>query len=274
VPGNGKEYRIKLTQENYHSPAARREYLSSSRVKDFLGCPGIMPCESRALALEKGDWMEEPTAAMKASSYVDAHISGTMDVFKAQTPDMFTKKGELYAAYKNMDNVIARIERDEYFMKMLSGEKQRIFTGELFGAKWSIMVDSYIEDVAIVDLKVMAEIKKLFWVRDLGHVSFVEYYGYLFQAALYARIVEINTGKRLPFFIAAASKEACPDIEIIGFRQQDLDDALSLVEPNIPRILQLKAGEVPPDSCGRCDWCKTNKKLSKPVHFTELIQGV
>ena len=52
-------------------------------------------------------------------------------------------------------SIIARIERDEYFMKYMSGQKQVIMTGELFGAKWKIKIDSYIPDVAIVDLKVM-----------------------------------------------------------------------------------------------------------------------
>ena len=61
--------------------------------------------------------------------------------------------------YKQAENIIARIERDKYFMKYISGQKQVIMTGELFGAKWKIKMDSYIPGVAIVDLKVMAPLR-------------------------------------------------------------------------------------------------------------------
>ena len=45
-------------------------------------------------------------------------------------------------------------------MKCMSGEKQVIMTGELFGAKWKIKMDSYVKGTVIVDLKVMSSITK------------------------------------------------------------------------------------------------------------------
>lgn len=58
-------------------------------------------------------------------------------------------------------------------------------TGRLFGAEWKIKMDSYIPDVAIVDLKVMESITKLKWVRDLGYLDFIRYWGYDIQGAVY-----------------------------------------------------------------------------------------
>jgi hypothetical protein len=223
------------------------------------------------MAMFRGEWKEEPTNAMLVSSYVDAHFAGSLDIFKAQNSSIFTKSGELKSEYRNAENIIHRVERDEYFMKFMSGEKQVIMTAELFGAQWSIMIDSYLPDVAIVDLKVMADISKTHWVKDYGHMSFVEFYGYREQAAIYQAVVEKNTGKRLPFYIAAASKEAFPDIEIIGFTQKDLDDTLSMIELSTKRIISLKSGEIFPDACGICNYCRFNKKLSKPIHFSELL---
>ena len=100
-------------------------------------------------------------------------------------------------------------------MKFMSGEKQVIMTGELFGTKWKIKMDSYIPGIAIVDLKVMASITKLEWVRDIGYLDFVRYWGYDIQGAIYQEIVRQNTGKKLPFYIAGATKESEPDIRII-----------------------------------------------------------
>lgn len=149
----------------------------------------------------------------------------------------------LQAEYVKADEIIARIERDEYFMKYMSGQKQVIMTGELFGAKWKIKIDSYIPDVAIVDLKVMSSITELKWVKDLGYLDFVRYWGYDIQGAVYQEIVRQNTGKKLPFYIAGATKEKEPDIRIIHVTDNYLQEALSVVEANTPRILSLKSGE-------------------------------
>lgn len=73
-------------------------------------------------------------------------------------------------------------------MKYMSGQKQVIMTGELFGAKWKIKIDSYIPDVAIVDLKVMSSITELKWVKDLGYLDFVRYWGYDIQGQCTRRL--------------------------------------------------------------------------------------
>ncbi len=265
---------IELNSSNYHSSDARREYMSASRYKDFAGSLGIFPCEACALAKDMGEWHEGPSEAMKVSSYVDAHFSGSLDVFKSKNPDIFTQKGELKAGYKHAETIIKRIEESEYLMKCLSGEKQVIMTAEFFGAKWSIMIDSYIKDCAIVDLKVMANINKAHWVKDYGQMSFIQYYGYVAQAAIYQRVVEINTGKRLPFIFAVASKEDEPDIAAVGVTDQDLNDELVAIERNMARIMEIKAGTVAPDRCERCAYCRKTKVITGPVHFSELILSI
>lgn len=263
-----------LTRENYHSVEAKQQYMSASRYKDFCGSLGIIPCEARAMAMLRGEWIEAPTPAMIVSSYIDHHFSGTLDVFKGQNPEIFTQKLELKAPFKHANDIIARVEKDAYFMKFMSGEKQVIMTAEIFGMKWSIMIDSYIKDIAIVDLKVMANLTKSHWVKDFGHMSFVQYYGYLEQAAIYQEVVRKNTGKTIPFFIAAASKEDQPDLEIIGFTEQDFTDIMSLIERNMVRVKQVRLEQTEPDKCGQCDYCRSIKILTKPVHFSELILGI
>ena len=228
---------MQLTSENYYSQEANREYMSVSGYKDFAGTYGKLPCEFHAMEKLNGNWEDEKTTALLVGSYVDSYFEGSLEQFKKDNKEIFTQKGDLNSDYKQAENIIARIERDKYFMKYMSGQKQVIMTGELFGTKWKIKMDSYIPGVAIVDLKVMASITKLEWVKDIGYLDFVRYWGYDIQGAVYQEIVRQNTGEKLPFFIAGATKEKPePDIRIIHVTDNYLQEALHMVEMNMPRI--------------------------------------
>lgn len=265
---------MKLTQENYFSPEADREYLSVSQYKKFVGTMGRVGCEAEAMACLNGEWAMKKTTSLLVGSYVDAHFEGTLDLFKAQNPDIFTKQGALKAEYQRAGEVINRIERDEYFMLHMQGEKQVIMTGELFGAEWKIKMDSYFPDTLIVDLKCMKSLREANWVKDSGYMNFITYWGYDLQGAIYQKIVEINTGKKLPFKIAAASKEEYPDIAVIQVEQSLMDAALAEVESNVPKILALKNGEIEPMRCEMCDYCKHTRVLTHSIWSEELLGEV
>lgn len=262
-----------LTQENYYSTEADREYMSVSQYKEFCGTFGQTACEARAMAELNDGWEKKKTKALLVGSYVDAYFEGTLEAFKANTPELYTQKKELYKDFKQANEIIARIERDEYFMKFLSGEKQVIMTGEIGGAKWKIKVDSLIRDVCIVDLKIMQALRKVFRTHDANYMGFVEYWGYDLQGAVYQEIVRQNTGKTLPFFIAAASKEEETDIEIIQIDDAHLRECLLMVESNVPKIQALKDGTFEPIRCDVCDYCKHTKVLTQPILYTDLLQG-
>lgn len=265
---------MNLTSENYFSPEAMSEYFSVSQFKDFVGTMGKRGCEAMALAKMAGKWQQEMTTPLLVGSYVDAHFEGTLDIFKAQHPALFKSNMGLKADYLQAEEIINRIERDDYFMKYLTGEKQQIFTGEIFGVQWKCKIDCLDRERFITDLKVMRGIRDSFWVKDQGYMSFVNFWGYDIQAAVYQKLVSINIGKDLPFFIAAASKEKYPDIEVIGFTQYDLDSMLSTVAPNIQRIKDLKEGRGEPDRCESCDYCRSTKVLTKAIHYSELILDI
>lgn len=263
-----------LTAENYYSQEANEEYMSVSQFKDFCGTYGKMPCEFTAMEKLKGRWEESKSKALMVGSYVDSYFEGTLDRFKAENPDLFKRDGTLKAEFVKADEIIQRIERDDYFMKFMSGKKQVIMTGELFGTKWKIKMDSYIPDIAIVDLKVMASITKLEWVRDIGYLDFVRYWGYDIQGAIYQEIVRQNTGKKLPFYIAGATKESEPDIRIIHITDNYLAEALNLVEMNMARVLAVKTGDAEPDRCELCDCCRKTRVLKAPISITDLTAGI
>jgi len=181
-----------LTAENYYSREANEKYLSVSQYKSFCGSLGKVPCEAEAMALLNGEWEEETSTSMMVGSYVDAHFEGALNMFTAQHSEVFKKDGTLKADYRKAEDIINRIERDEYFMKFMSGQKQVIMTGIIGGAEWKIKIDSYLPGICITDLKVMKSIRDTFWVRDVGYMDFVQYWGYDLQGAVYQEIVRQN----------------------------------------------------------------------------------
>lgn len=266
-----------LTEANYYSKEANQEYLSVSQYKDFCGSMKHRGCEAKAMAKLRGEWVEEMTEPLLLGSYVDAHFEGTLDLFKAKHPEIFRKTdSELLVKFQKADTTIQQLENDEIFMLYMSGEKQTILTAELFGAKWKCKLDSYLKGKAIIDLKYVKNIRERFYVKDEGtFVSFVEWWGYDIQAAIYREIEAlVSGGEKLPVYLAVADKQKYSDHEIVGFREdgQDFQQVLNEVERNVPRILELKSGKVEPDRCGICDYCRATKKVSVPVYFRDLIE--
>lgn len=262
-----------LTQDNYYSKEADQRYMSVHQYLDFAGHMGVRGCEAKAVAKLSGEWEEETTTAMLVGSYVDSYFEGTLDDFMAENPDCFTKTKpvQLKAPFKQAEKMIKRCEQDPYFMSTLAGEKQVIMTGYLFGCEWKIKMDSYIPDVAIVDLKTSSDIHRAWKVQDYGYASFIEYWGYTLQLAVYQKIVEINTGKKLHCYISVVTKEDSPEIEVIYIDQTTLDHALNEIELNMQSVLMVKSGEVDPIRCEKCDYCKASKKLSGAINYRDLI---
>ena len=263
-----------LTAENYYSKEANKEYMSVSQYKDFAGTYGKMACEFSAIEKLEERWAQKKTTPLLVGSYVDSYFEGTVGEFKKETPEIFTQDGGLKAPYIQADKIIERMERDPLFMMYMSGKKQVIMTAELFGTKWKIKIDSYAEGIAITDLKVVESITKPKWVRDIGYLDFIRYWGYDIQGEIYQEVVYRNTGLRLPFYIAAGTKEEEPNIEVIQVTQNYLDEAKNMVEMNMPRILRVKNGEVEPDRCEMCDCCRHTKVLKRPISITNLVAGI
>lgn len=263
---------MKLTNKNYYSSNANKEYLSVSQYKDFFGSLGKKGCEARALARLNGEYIQEPSTALLTGSYVDSYIEGTLDNFKNEHPELFKKDGSLKADYVQAEVAINRFKRDEKFMQYLTGDKQTIMVAELFNALWKIKMDSYIKDKAIVDFKYVKDINERFYVKGIGELNFIQYWGYDFQLAIYQKVVELNIGKKLPCFIAAVDKTKTPNLELIQITQPELDSALIGIQHGVERIKLLKSGEIKPERCKRCDYCKETKVITKPVLMSTLLE--
>lgn len=263
---------FELTNENYYSAEADERYMSVHQYLSFCGHLGVYGCEAKAMAKLRGEYKEETTKPMLIGSYVDSYFEGTLEQFKQEHPEVFTQKGELKADFKKAEKMIERCKQDEFFMETMSGEKQKIFTAYLFGCDWKCKVDSYLPGVAIVDLKTSSDIHKAWKVRDEGYVSFIEYWGYTVQMAIYQEIVRINTGEKLPCFISVVTKDDSPEIKVIGIDQMTLDHALNEVKMNMESVLMVKEGETEPIRCEKCDYCKATEKLTRAISMNDLFE--
>ena len=263
---------MELTNENYYSAEADMAYMSVSQFKDMHGSYGITGCERTAMMRLKGLYPKKEGLPLLVGGYVDAYFEGTLDAYKENHPEMFKKDGTLKADFVRADYIIERVQKDPMFMYYMSGEKQKIMTGEIEGIKWKIKIDSLLPDT-IVDLKVMSEIGKKKWVQDIGEfLDFIRYWGYDIQGAVYQEIVYQNTGKRLPFVIAAVTKEEPePDIELIEVDQIFLDEAMSIVRSNAPRIADIKKGIVQPTQCFTCPCCRRDKVLTGAIKLSQIF---
>ena len=249
---------MKLTARNYFSKKASKEFMSVSQFKSFE------KCQHSALAEINGKYQREKTTALLVGQYVDSYFDGTHEAFKAENPDIFKRDGSLKADYLQADSIIARIEKDKLFMKYISGEQQIIMSGQIRGVPVKIMMDSYHPEKMIVDRKVMANFDDQY-IPDRGRLPWFEAWGYDLQGAVYQEIVRQNTGLKLPFYLAAVTKEKVTDIDIVHIKQDALDYALERFEASVELYDAIKKRIVAPDRCEKCEYCKMTKVLKEPT---------
>lgn len=255
---------MKLTSENYFSQQANKEYLSVSQYKAFQNC------EARELACINGEWQTiKSKDALLFGSLLHSWNEGEEEFLKFQdnNPELFSSRGKtkgmLKSQYRIVYDLIDRIKTDELFIKALSGEKERIFTAELFGIKWKICIDSYNPEKGyFTDLKSMQSLHEKYWNSEFKtHVDFITHYKYDLQMIVYSEIERIANNRKdnlLPY-LAVVTKQEPPDGAIYKGFLQYKDIILDEVKKNVPRIFDIKNGIVKPNYCGKCDYCRSLK---------------
>lgn len=270
--------RLKLTAENYYTPEANLQYMSASQFKAFKRCPAA------AMAELRGEWGRKDSTALLVGSYVDAYFSGELEQFCAEHPEIYKKDGTLKADFQKAHDIAMRLESDDLARMLLAGKNQVIKTGKIAGVWFKAKFDSLlsaaqveaickqfpnVRDIVpfgggmIVDLKVMRDFEPLWDDSEADKVSFVNFWGYDIQGAIYQKI----DNRHSPFVIVAATKEDEPNIDAMQIPDTDLEFCLADVETLAPRFDAIKRGEIAPVGCGRCAYCRSMKKLSDIKHY-------
>jgi len=261
---------MELTEKNYYTVEANKEYCSASQYKDFIGYPMKCGCEERALKTINGEYEEEVTKALLQGSILDALWENDdpqyiLERFPNCVSSRGATKGQLKAEYQDVFGWYQKTLKSELFCKFMSGDKQTIMIGIIEGLPFKIKIDSYIEGKCITDLKTTQTLDRNFryYIPDSGErLPFYMAYGYDIQLAIYREIVRQNTGDTLRCYIAAVDKKPHPICDVIELTPKMLDEALEKIKRNCGDIIALKNGEVEPMRCenSECDYCRDTHK--------------
>ncbi|HFR4576650.1 TPA: PD-(D/E)XK nuclease-like domain-containing protein [Streptococcus suis] len=270
-----------LTQDNYYDD---KDYMSVSRFKQYL------ECEAKALALDTGKWIDErDQKPLIFGNYVHSYFESKEaheKFLEEHQSDIFSSRKPygLLADYKLADKVIATLETDELFNNLYHGrkgdqvEKEMIVTGTIAGVPFKGKIDSINHTRNyIVDLKTMKTIYGEEWCQELkrkvpGAIANIINYNYHVQGAVYQELLRQMTGRSYRPLIVAVSKENEPDKEILGLDEETLSEGLEYVSERVSHIWDVVTGKIGPTKCGKCDYCRSKKKLNRIVTISELLE--
>lgn len=276
-----------LTSDNYYSPEADQEYMSCSQYQDFLRCEAAAmakihgvytPTASEALIV--GNYFHTALESDEAhKAFCDEHFE---DIYKTRQDK---KTGELivtgkYAPYAKADDMLKTAKSDPLIKEIIDapGQNEVIMTGKLFDMPWKIRLDKYMPDIrTIIDWKTAADFGRTEYnPATATRESFLEYLGYLMRAAVYSEIEKQNAKSEddPKFLIVAISKQDPPDkgVYLLNHRQR-YDYELEIIKTNMERIRRVKSGQVKPRRCGKCEYCRSTKRLTHIVPYYYLSPG-
>lgn len=246
---------MKLTKKNYYSQKANMEYMSYSQFKDFDECP------AKAMAKIKGEWTDEYSDSLLIGSFVDSWLDGELDEFKAEHPEIFNSRtGELKANFKQAEDLCRIIKEDEYLYSILKGKRQKIVTGNIAGVQFKGKIDSLLADITI-DGKILKDCEDC-W-KDGQKMPFYMANRYDIQGAIYKTLRKQSLMQDVPFGLAVVTKEKTPDKRLFVFSDETIEKALQEIIAKAPVFNNIKQGKEDAWGCGKCDYCRSQKRLNK-----------
>lgn len=262
---------MNLNKKNYYSQESNKAFMSVSQFKDFYKC--------EALAMAKIDGFNEfsTNTALLIGNYVHSFFESEeahQEFIQDNESALKTKTGNLRADFVTADKMIKKLNADDFFNFIYLGEKEHILTGDFFGTEWKARIDCLnVEKGYFVDIKTTASLEKRYWSNKYKKmVSFVENYDYIIQMAVYKVLLEMKFGKPFEPYIVAVSKDEPTDLMAIKFDEDRFTAEYDLIETLLPRFIQVKNGEVEPTKCGKCAYCKQNKKLTGFVEVGDILE--
>ncbi|MBY4981965.1 PD-(D/E)XK nuclease-like domain-containing protein [Streptococcus suis] len=273
---------IELTQENYYQD---RSWLSNSKLKQY------MQCQAKAYSVDNDEWVEErDETPLLLGNYVHSYFESqeAHEQFLAENGDKLLaktgkNKGNLKADFVIGDKMIESLKSDDGFNRLYHGfsgddvQKEMIVCGEVEGVPVKGKLDSVnLSRGYFVDLKTMKSIYAEEYNAELRQrvpaaVNNILGFGYHGQLALYRELLKQMTGKEFRPLIVAIGKEQVPDKEILKIDEVWLEEGLEQLKSNIVEVWNVIQGRQKPTPCGRCDYCRSKKKLDAVISLNDLI---
>lgn len=253
---------MNLNHENYFNQESNLEYMSTSQFKSFSSC------QSRAMAELKGDWKVNKVA-FKEGHFFEACITNQIEKFIANNPYMVSSqgktKGEIKANFKKIINSANVFKSQKLFMDSIKDcEEQVILTGEIGGIKFKGCLDFFNPSTFEgFDTKCMKNFDKIYSEEEKMRINWYFAYGYNLQMAIYQELIKQNFGKSGKQHLLSVTKEEIPNVQGVLFSDEILQNAIDIIEFYTPIYDKIKCGEIQPDRCEKCDYCKSTKILTE-----------
>ncbi|MBO0365222.1 PD-(D/E)XK nuclease-like domain-containing protein [Streptococcus vaginalis] len=273
---------VELTQENYYQDTSRLSYSRYKRYKQ---------CQAKAYAVDNGIWVEErDETPLLLGNYVHSYFESpeAHEKFMAENGNKLLaktgkNKGNLKSDFIIGDKMIESLKDDDGFNRLYHGyssdkvEKEMIVYGEIEGVPVKGKLDSVnLSRGYFVDLKTMKSIYSEEWNADLrkrvpAAVNNILNFGYHGQLGLYRELLKQMTGREFRPLIVAVSKENVPDKDILKIDEDWLVEGLGNLKADIVEVWNVIQGKQKPKKCGRCDYCRSQKKLNAVISLNDLI---
>ena len=254
---------MELNEMNYFSHEAEVEYFSASQIKSFKRC------EAATMAELMGLYRRPESLALSIGQYVDAALTGDLDYWCAQHPEIKKRDGTLKAEFLQASEMCGRANRDELFMDYMEGDHQAILMAPILGGYWFKAKLDVLGADRIVDLKTVKDFRPVY-LPGQGRVDFATAWDWPLQMAIYQRIYEEVEGVRLPCYLAVITKETPADIRIVQIEQERMDAEIAWLEQVMPRYEAIKNGAIEPERCEECAYCRKSRILTAPVWLNEF----
>lgn len=274
---------VELTQENYYQDTSRLSYSRYKRYKQ---------CQAKAYSVDNGIWVEErDETPLLLGNYVHSYFESpeAHEKFMAENGNKLLaktgkNKGNLKSDFIIGDKMIESLKDDDGFNRLYHGyssdkvEKEMIVCGEIEGVPVKGKLDSVnLSRGYFVDLKTMKSIYAEEWNADLrkrvpAAVNNILNFGYHGQLGLYRELLKQMTDKEFRPLIVAVSKENVPDKDILKIDEDWLVEGLGNLKADIVEVWNVIQGKQKPKKCGRCDYCRSQKKLNAVISLNDLTE--
>lgn len=267
-----EQTKLKLSEDNYYSNEADWHYMSVSQYKDFI------ECEARALAKLRERWLpDNDTKALLVGNYVHSYFDSSVahsDFIKENQDKILSRRKPhgLLKDFQVAEQMIKRLSDEPAFRQLYQGEKEVILTGQLFGIEWKSKIDCLnLDEGYFVDIKTTKDIYEKKYDPYWGPgANFIERYGYLIQMGVYRELLEQEYEQNFVPFIAAVSKQTPSGVALITLDESKMMSELGRVEQSIDHVQRVKMGEEAPVWCGKCEYCRSHKKITRFINMNDL----
>lgn len=260
---------FKLTQSNYHSPAARKRWFSSSDVKAAKRCEAAWLAEYQGKVKRQEDKpaflyghlfeaaLTMPTAQFH--SWLESHP----ELLSTRGPS----KGQLLSQHRGALDLAKAVRRSPYLYGLVRRcKKQVILTGELNGLPVRVMMDLVDKDGSIYDLKAMRDFKSSYDPVREEWLDWWAFWDYPMQLYVYREIARQN-GLAVPHVGLIAASKSDEDVQALQFGDEIMNAAEADTAYTMERMTAILQGKEEPQGCGACPWCLKHKKVTA---FTEI----